>query len=92
MNTAVRHTVIALVGSIALTQFAAAQNTAGKPPFRDIQSFVAYVNAHIRAPFDRDSARLPQNGASQILKNAAQVKSFAAIRGRRRKSAQRWIQ
>jgi hypothetical protein len=78
MNTAVRHTVIALVGSIALTQLAAAQSTAGKPPFRDIQSFVAYVNAHIRAPFDRDSARLPQGAVSQIMKTVAKNKSLAA--------------
>jgi hypothetical protein len=45
--------------------------TAQGPPFKDLDSFVKYVNSHIKAPFDRDSARLPVGGLKALLKNAA---------------------
>ena len=56
-----------MVGLFVLIQFAAAQTA---PPFKDLESFVKYVNAHHRAPFDRDSARLPEGAVTQIMKNA----------------------
>jgi hypothetical protein len=42
--------------------------TAQGPPFKDLDSFVKYVNSHIKAPFDRDSARLPVGGLKALLK------------------------
>jgi hypothetical protein len=78
MSSTVRRTSVVLTLLVVLTQLATAQTKATKPPFRDVESFVAYINAHIRAPFDRDSVRLPQGAATQIMKNAAKAKTLAA--------------
>jgi hypothetical protein len=67
---------LTLVGLCVVAQFAAAQTA---PPFKDIDSFVKYINAHNRAPFDRDSARLPKGAASQIMKNVVKAKPLAAV-------------
>jgi hypothetical protein len=81
MSSAARRASIVLTVLLALTQLATAQTKATKPPFRDVESFVAYINAHIRAPFDRDSVRLPQGAATQLMKNAAKAKPLAAAAG-----------
>jgi len=78
MTPGMRCTSSVLIGLVLLSQVAVTQTTPTKPPFRDIDSFVAYVNAHIRAPFDRDSARLPSGAQSAILANAAKAKAVRA--------------
>lgn len=76
MSSALRRTSIVLTVLVAITQLATAQTTVTKPPFRDMESFVAYIHSHIRAPFDRDSVRLPAGAAAQILKNALRPKRW----------------
>jgi hypothetical protein len=76
MLRALRLTSVVAVGLAGLLQLAAAQ-APSKPPFKDFEAFVAYVQAHHRAPFDRDSVRLPAGASTQILKNAAKARAFA---------------
>src|SRR5947209_424374 len=40
-------------------------------PYKNIQAFVNYMNAHHKAPFDRDGAVIPPGGASTAVKKAA---------------------
>jgi hypothetical protein len=56
-----------LLVSLPLAQFA---HAASGPPFKSIEQLVKWVNAHNKAPFDRDSARLPNGAAAAILRNA----------------------
>ena len=75
MRKEVRLTTLALFMSVVITQLGVAQNTL---PYKNMDAFVAYVNSHIRAPFERDSARLPAGGFAAIMKNAASAKASAA--------------
>jgi|SRR5215469_771480 len=57
-----------LMALLFLAPFANAASTV--PVFKSVDQLVKYVNAHHKAPFDRDSARLPSGAAAAILRNA----------------------
>src|SRR5215831_657250 len=68
--------VIALLGTLLWGQSVSAQ----EPPPRDLESFVKYVQAHHRAPFDRESAVLPKGEVLRLQTNA-NANAFAPLRG-----------
>jgi hypothetical protein len=72
MSKMLRVTFALALASLPCGQIAYAQQSSStrKAPFTDLNSFVQYVNAHLKAPFDRDSARLPKNSES-FFRNAA---------------------
>jgi hypothetical protein len=59
-----------LLAALLPGQLASAQN---HPRFKDIDSYVRFVNSHMKAPFDRDSARLPQGAGMALLNSARQA-------------------
>jgi hypothetical protein len=59
-----------LLAALLPGQLASAQN---HPRFKDIDSYVKFVNSHMKAPFDRDSARLPQGAGMALLNSARQA-------------------
>jgi hypothetical protein len=75
MNKAVRRISAALIAVPLLAGLLSGQSSTPKPPFKDMDSFVAYINAHNRAPFDRNSIRLPQGAMGKIQAAAAKVKT-----------------
>ena len=78
MNPVVSRTSAVLIALPLLSVLLSAQSTAPKPPFKDVESFVEYVNGHNRAPFDRDSVRLPAGAMSKIQAAAAKAKPARA--------------
>ena len=53
---------------------------AAKPiPFKNLAELQKYVNQRVKAPFDRDSARYPANGAAALLRRASHALTPAAI-------------
>ena len=59
-----------LLAALLPGQLASAQN---HPRFKDIDSYVRFVNSHMKAPFDRDNARLPQGAGMALLNSARQA-------------------
>jgi hypothetical protein len=55
-------------GQTASAQKASSSHT---PRFKNLQEFAAWVQSNHKAPFDRDSARLPEGGAAAILNQLA---------------------
>jgi hypothetical protein len=76
MTRFARAAFVVLLATIVWGQIASAQNAASsktthqKAPFKTMEQFVAWIQAHHKAPFDRDSARLPQGAAAEIMKMA----------------------
>ena len=62
--------VIALPATILWSQPVSAQ----VPRPRNLESFVKYMQAHHQAPFDRDSAFIPKEGALELQRNAEAMK------------------
>ena len=58
--------VVVLLGTVVCAQQVCAQ----VPPPRDLESFVSYMQAHHRAPFDREGALMPK-GETLKLQNFA---------------------
>src|SRR5438094_9662952 len=58
--------VVALLGTVLWGQPVSAQ----EPAPRDLESFVKYVQAHHRAPFDREGAVLPKGEVLRLQINA----------------------
>ena len=54
-----------LLGQVSLAQRASSPK---KPLFTNLEGYVTYIQSHHKAPFDRDSARLPNGAAAQIAK------------------------
>ncbi len=81
MSSSLRATIVLALAAVIFSPSANAEKNRapGKAPFKDVPSFVKYVNSHFKAPFDRDSARLPQNAGSFFMKSAAQAISPSAI-------------
>lgn len=68
MRAVLRVVFLTLFAMLLVVQLASAQN---QPRFKDLNSFVNFVNSHMKAPFDRDvAARLPQGAGAALLKSA----------------------
>jgi len=48
--------------------------------FKDMKSYVAYVNKHHKAPFDRDGAVMPPGGAKTLMERQAKARAEAATK------------
>ena len=46
--------------------------------FKNMASYVAYVNKHHKAPFDRDAAVMPPGGAKTLMERQAKARAEAA--------------
>ncbi len=70
MSRVLSTVVVALLCTVLLGEVSLAQSAASpkKPPFKDFESYVTYIQSHHKAPFDRDSVRLPNGAAAQIAK------------------------
>lgn len=67
---------IVLLGQISLAQSAASSK---KPLFTNLEGYVNYIQSHHKAPFDRDSVRLPNGAAAQIAKGLNSRTTAAAL-------------
>lgn len=75
MRDILRATFVVLFASLVWGQLASGQNTAsGNSHFKSLEEYAKYIQSHHRAPFDRDSVRLPNGGAAEILRQLAQRK------------------
>ena len=70
MSRVLRTAVVALFSIMLLGQVSLAQSPASpkKPLFTNLEGYVTYIQSHHKAPFDRDSVRLPNGAAAQIAK------------------------
>jgi len=61
---------MALLATMLWGQFGNAQRAplTKQPSFKKFDGYVRYIQSHHKAPFDRDSVRLPQGGAAEIMK------------------------
>jgi hypothetical protein len=59
-----------LFATVLMGQFAVAQHPSSPstPVFRSLQKYADWVGSKHKAPFDRDSVRLPKGGAAALLK------------------------
>jgi hypothetical protein len=78
-----RATFVTLLTTVLLGQFGNAQGTplSKQPLFKNLDGYVKYIQSHHKAPFDRDSVRLPEGGAAQIMKGLSQRTAQAAVPG-----------
>ena len=67
MTKTLRATFVAMLGILSWGQLARAQNPT---PFKSVDDLVKWVKSHNKAPFDRDSSRLPTGGKRQLLTSA----------------------
>jgi len=74
MKEILRAAIVTLFATLVWGQFANAQNaaTSHKLRFKNLEDFSKYVQSHHKAPFDRDSVRLPNGGAAEIMKHMGQ--------------------
>ena len=74
MKEILRAAIVTLFATLVWGQIANAQNaaTSSNLRFKNLEDFSKYVQSHHKAPFDRDSARLPIGGAAEILKHMGQ--------------------
>jgi hypothetical protein len=81
MSRTLRASVIVALAALLSAPLASSETAKGakKAPFKDLTSLANYVNQHFRAPFDRDSARLPQNGVAAVLRNASKALAPGAL-------------
>ena len=70
MARMLRADFMALLATMLWGQFGNAQSTplTKQPSFKNLEGYVRYIQSHHKAPFDRDSVRLPQGGAAKIMK------------------------
>lgn len=73
--------LVALLSTALLGQATSQQNAPRlkKPLFSDLEGFATYIQSHHKAPFDRDSARLPNGAAAKIAKGLSPAKQAAAV-------------
>src|SRR5579863_7550994 len=67
--------VAALLGTALLAQNSSPTNT---PQFKNLDGYVAYIQSHHKAPFDRDSVRLPSGARAKILEGLSHATPVAA--------------
>ena len=72
-QTPLRAALVMLFATLFCGQLAGAQNAASfqHSPFKNLEEYTKYIQANHKAPFDRDSVRLPNGGAAEILKQLA---------------------
>lgn len=65
-----RAAFVTLLAALPWGSLASAQNASSStfPHFKTAEDYYQYVQSHHKAPFDRDSVRLPKNGAAEILR------------------------
>lgn len=78
-----RATSAGLLTIVLLGQFGNAQSApvSQQPPFKNLEGYVNYIRSHHKAPFDRDSVRLPNGAAAQIMKGLNQRTAQASVPG-----------
>jgi hypothetical protein len=70
---------LALLATVLMGQVSGAQTASStKPLFTNFEGYVTYIQSHHKAPFDRDSARLPNGAAAQIRKGMSARTRLAA--------------
>jgi hypothetical protein len=77
MRNILRAAIVMLFATLVWGQLASAQNAASSknPHFKDLEGYVKYIQSHHpKVPFDRDSVRLPNGGAAEILRQIANRK------------------
>lgn len=81
MSRVLSTAAVALFSTLLLGQVSLAQSTpaAKKPLFTDLEGYSTYIQSHHKAPFDRDSARLPNGAAAQIVKGLNSRSAQAAV-------------
>jgi hypothetical protein len=84
MKEMLRAAFVALLATMVWGQIASAQNalssnaTHQKAPFTTMETYVAWIQTHHKAPFDRDSVRLPKGAAAEILKQVGRPHAEAS--------------
>ena len=75
MKRILRAAIVTLLATLVWGQLVSAQMapTSRHLRWQNVEEFVQYMNAHHKAPFDRDSVRLPPGSATTLLKNARQA-------------------
>ena len=83
MNRILRATFVALATVVLLGQFGNAQGASRskKPLFKDMRGYANYIQSYHKAPFDRDSVRLPNGGAAQVMRGLNQRTAQALVVG-----------
>jgi hypothetical protein len=77
MNLLVRTASVSLLFAL-LTSLSFAQN----PPFKDLNGLAQHFQTKHRAPFDRDSVRMPPGGMAAVAKRAARATLInASVKG-----------
>jgi hypothetical protein len=80
MTSFLRSAAVTLFASLFCGQLVSAQN-AGIPHFKSLDEYATYIQSHHKAPFDRDSVRLPQGGGAAILQRLAAAGAAAPAAG-----------
>jgi hypothetical protein len=70
--------VSAAVVGFALLAMSSEATSGEPPPFKDLASYVSWVQKDHKAPFDRDGAALPAGGAQKLLHEQAAVRAARA--------------
>ena len=83
MSRVLSTAVVSLFSTVLVGQvsFAQSASSSQKPLFANFEGYVTYMQSHHKAPFDRDSARLPNGGAAQIVKGLNSRSTQAAAIG-----------
>lgn len=69
---------VALLSILVLGQTSGAQTASSKKPlFTNLEGYVTYMQSHHKAPFDRDSVRLPSGAAAKIVKGLSRPTPLA---------------
>jgi hypothetical protein len=71
MRRVLRATFVSLLACLSWSLLASAQKSSRLPFFRHADGLAKYVQAHHKAPFDRDSIQLGQRGAAELMKHQA---------------------
>jgi hypothetical protein len=76
MREILRAAIVTLFATLVWGQSASAQNATSShnPPFKNLEEYAKYVQLHHKAPFDRDSVRLPEGGAAELMRQLARHK------------------
>src|ERR1700730_11408971 len=76
MRNILRAAIVTLFVALVCGQLGSAQDAASirHSHFKSLEDYAKYINSHHKAPFDRDSVRLPQGAAAEILRQLAQRK------------------
>ena len=65
----------AVAGFTLLVLSSEVTSAAEPPPFKDLASYITWMQKNHKAPFDRDGAALPRGGAQQLLHEQAAARA-----------------